>query len=174
MLKTRPNAKPQTVVGNCKEPHVERKQFKNRNMKKLFILGILLVSTYTFAQDKNAVTEDGKKVILKPNKTWEYATTTTTTTTSESDCVLDANYVEPKSEKGINSWLKKFDATTDDLKKHVAVENDCKVEDVKLLDISEQKGNGMYKLCVKGKIIKYRRTGSAFSRLDENILKPKD
>lgn len=139
-------------------------------MKKLFILSVLLASTYTFAQNKTAVTEDGKKVILKSDKTWEYATTTT----SENDCVLDANYVEPKSEKGINSWLKKFDATTDDLKKHVAVENDCKVEDVKLLDISEQKGNGMYKLCVKGKKMKYRRTGSVFSRLDEDILKPKN
>lgn len=139
-------------------------------MKKLFILSVLLMSTYTFAQNKTAVTEDGKKVILKSDKTWEYASSTT----SENDCVLDANYVEPKSEKGINSWLKKVDATTEDLKKHVAVENDCKVEEVKLLNISEQKGNGMYSLCVKGKKMKYRRTGSVFSRLDEDILKPKN
>ena len=41
-------------------------------MKKLFILGVLLTSTYTFAQNKTAVTEDGKKVILKSDKTWEY------------------------------------------------------------------------------------------------------
>lgn len=140
-------------------------------MKKLFIYSLLLASTLTFAQNKTATTDDGKKVILKSDKTWEYDTKSTS---SENDCVLDANYVEPKSEKGINSWLKKFDATTDDLKKHVAVENDCKVEDVKLLDISEQKGNGMYKLCVKGKKMKYRRTGSVFSRLDEDILKPKN
>ena len=139
-------------------------------MKKLIILGLILTSTLAFSQNKSATTEDGKKVILKSDKTWEYDTKST----SESDCVLDANYVEPKSEKGVNSWLKKFDATTDDLKKHVAVENDCKVENVKLLDISEQKGNGMYKLCVKGKIMKYRRTGSVFSRLDEDILKPKN
>lgn len=140
-------------------------------MKRLFILGVILTSTYTFAQNKTAITEDGKKVILKSDRTWEYDTKITT---SENDCVLDVNYVEPKSEKGINSWLKKFDATTDDLKKHVAVENDCKVEDVKLLNISEQKGNGMYSLCVKGKKMKYRRTGSVFSRLDEDILKPKN
>lgn len=139
-------------------------------MKNLLLTGLFFTSAFSFAQDISATTSDGKKVILKSNKTWEY----TKTTTSENDCVLDANYVEPKSEKGINSWLKKFDATTDDLKKHVAVENDCKVEDVKLLDISEQKGNGMYKLCVKGKIMKYRRTGSVFSRLDEDILKPKN
>jgi hypothetical protein len=140
-------------------------------MKKLTILGLILISTLAFSQNKSAITEDGKKVILKSDKTWEYDTKATT---SDSDCILEASYVEPKSEKGINSWLKKFDATTDDLKKHVAVENDCKVEDVKLLNISEQKGNGMYSLCVKGKKMKYRRTGSVFSRLDEDILKPKN
>ena len=42
-------------------------------MKKLFILGVLLTSTYTFAQDIKATTEDGKKVILKSDKTWEYS-----------------------------------------------------------------------------------------------------
>ena len=140
-------------------------------MKKLFIYSLLLASTLTFAQNKTATTEDGKKVILKSDKTWEYDTKTTI---SENDCVLEANYLEKKKKKGINSWLKKFDATTDDLKKHVAVENECKVEDVKLLNISEQKGNGMYALCVKGKKMKYRRTGSVFSRLDEDILKPKN
>ena len=62
----------------------------------------------------------------------------------------------------------------DDLKKHVSVENNCKVENVKFLDISEQKGNGMYKLCVKGRVMKYRRTGSVFSRLDEDLLIPKN
>lgn len=139
-------------------------------MKKLIILGLILTSTLAFSQNKSATTEDGKKVILKSDKTWEYDIKVT----SENDCVLDANYVEPKSEKGVNSWLKKVDATTDDLKKHVAVENDCKVENVKLLNISEQKGNGMYSLCVNGKKMKYRRAGSVFSRLDEDILKPKN
>jgi hypothetical protein len=138
-------------------------------MRKLFLLGLTLVSFYSFGQEIKATTEEGKKVILKEDKTWEYDTKSI----SENDCNLDANYIEPKSEKGISSWLKKFDATTDDLKKHVAVENECKVEDVKLLNISEQKGNGMYSLCVKGKKMKYRRTGSVFSRLDEDILKSK-
>jgi len=68
----------------------------------------------------------------------------------------------------MSSW--RFDATTDDLKKHVAVENDCKVEDVKLINISEQKGNGMYLLCVNGVEMKYRRMGSVFSRANENAL----
>lgn len=138
-------------------------------MKILLLFSLLFISTYSFAQDISAITTDGKKVILKQNKTWEYDTKSTT---SENDCVLEANYKEPK---GMNTMtLRMTNSTTDDLKKHVAVENDCKVEDVKLLNISEQKGNGMYSLCVKGKKMKYRRTGSVFSRLDEDILKPKN
>ena len=70
--------------------------------------------------------------------------------------------------------LRMTNATTKDLKKHVAVENECNVEDIILIAISEQAGNGMYSLCVKGKKMKYRRTGSVFSRLDENILKPEN
>lgn len=138
-------------------------------MKKLFIYSLLLASTLNFAQNKTATTEGGKKVILKSDKTWEYETNSII---AENDCVLEANYKEPK---GMNTMtLRMTNSTTDDLKKHVAVENDCKVEDVKLLNISEQKGNGMYALCVKGKKMKYRRTGSVFSRLDEDILKPKN
>ena len=139
-------------------------------MKKLFILGVLLASTYTFAQDIKATTEDGKKVVLKPNKTWEYDKKETAEV--ENDCNLGADFKEPK---GMNSMtLRMTNSTTKDLKKHVAVENECTVEDVILINISEQAGNGMYSLCVKGKKMKYRRTGSVFSRLDEDILKPKN
>ena len=42
-------------------------------MKKLFIYSLLLASTFSFAQNKIATTEDGKKVILKSDKTWEYS-----------------------------------------------------------------------------------------------------
>jgi len=42
-------------------------------MKKLFICTLILISTFTFAQNKTATTEDGKKVILKSDKTWEYS-----------------------------------------------------------------------------------------------------
>lgn len=139
-------------------------------MKKILMVVLFLTSITTISQNIKATTEDGKQVMLKSDNTWEYIKETIQ---SENNCTLEKNYVEPKSEKGINSWLKKFDATTEDLKKHVAVENDCKVDDVKLLNISEQKGNGIYSLCVEGRKIKYRRTGSVFSRLDEDILKPR-
>ena len=41
-------------------------------MRKLFLLGLTLVSTYSFGQDIKATTEDGKKVVLKTDKTWKY------------------------------------------------------------------------------------------------------
>ena len=42
-------------------------------MRKLFLLGLTIFSTYSFGQDIKATTEDGKKVILKSDKTWEYS-----------------------------------------------------------------------------------------------------
>ena len=41
-------------------------------MRKLFLLGLTLASFYSFGQDVKATTEDGKKVILKADKTWKY------------------------------------------------------------------------------------------------------
>ena len=41
-------------------------------MRKLFLLGLVLFSVCSFGQDVKATTEDGKKVILKTDKTWKY------------------------------------------------------------------------------------------------------
>ena len=41
-------------------------------MRKLFLLGLTLFSVCSFGQDVKATTEDGKKVILKADKTWKY------------------------------------------------------------------------------------------------------
>jgi hypothetical protein len=41
-------------------------------MRKLFLLGLTLFSVCSFGQDIKATTEDGKKVILKVDKTWKY------------------------------------------------------------------------------------------------------
>jgi hypothetical protein len=145
-------------------------------MKKgLFTLAILINIT-VYYQSLIAKTEDGRRVLLKNDNKWEFIDlkpVTEKNSSTENNCVIDKNFVEPKSEKSINSWLKKFDATTDDLKKHVAVDNNCAVTDVVLLNISEQKGNGIYSLCVKGEVIKYRRAGSVFFRADEDPMKKK-
>ena len=42
-------------------------------MKRLLLLTFALCSVFSFSQDIKATTEDGRKVILKTNKTWEFA-----------------------------------------------------------------------------------------------------
>ncbi|MBT2623618.1 hypothetical protein [Chryseobacterium sp. ISL-6] len=64
--------------------------------------------------------------------------------------------------------MKRVNATIEDLRKHIAVENDCDEKDVIFLRISEQLGNGMYSVCVKGKEMKYKRMGSVFMGAKEN------
>ena len=139
-------------------------------MRKIIITSLFFASTFAFSQTIKATTDDGRKVLLNSDKTWDFADKNS----ENSKCGISQGFTEPKSEKSVYYWLKKFDATTDDLKKHVAVENEVPENSVILLSISEQKGNGMYVLCVDGKKMKYRRTGSVFSRLDEDILKPKN
>lgn len=89
-------------------------------------------------------------------------------TQKDKKCDLPANYQEPKPDKKIQSFLKKVDATISDLRKHIAIDNDCNESDVIFLRISEQKGNGLYDLCVKGKNLKYKRMGSVFMKSTEN------
>lgn len=86
----------------------------------------------------------------------------------QNKCDLPKSYQEPKPDKKIQSWLKRSDATIEDLRKHIAVENDCSENDVVFLRISEQKGNGIYSVCVTGKPMKYKRMGSVFMEANEN------
>lgn len=109
-------------------------------MKKLLFTLALALPTLYFAQD----TQKDKK------------------------CDLPANYQEPTPDKKIQSFLKKVDATISDLRKHVAIDNDCNESDVVFLRISEQKGNGIYELCADGKPMKYKRMGSVFMKNSEN------
>lgn len=118
-------------------------------MKKSLFICLLLASSIAFSQSNKS---DKKNEIKQTN------------------CGLAEDFKEPKSSKKVLRWLKKFDATTDDLKSHVAVENDVEESKVILIRISEQRGNGMYILCVDGKKMKYRRMGSVFSRLDEKLF----
>ncbi|UTX46666.1 hypothetical protein [Chryseobacterium sp. MA9] len=108
-------------------------------MKKFLTALVITASTMTFAQQ-----------------------------TEQNKCNLPVNYQEPKPDKKVQSFLKKVDATIEDLRKHIAVENDCNEKDVIFLKISEQKGNGMYSVCVAGKPMKYKRMGSVFMGSSEN------
>ena len=123
-------------------------------MKHLLLSSLFLISFSAFAQDKTATTEDGKRVILKSDKTWEYDTRTVV---SENDCNLGSDFKEKK--------------TNERLRKHVAVENDCKLEDIKFINMTEKFGNGMYSLCVKGKLMKYKKVGTVFMKAEQDPLK---
>jgi hypothetical protein len=113
-------------------------------MRHFLLSGAFLISVLSFAQNKAATTEDGKKVILKSDKTWEFADLKIQT----NKCEVSANFVEPKGESKNQSFLKMVDATTKDLKKHISVDRGCKIEDITLTNLSEQKGNGIYIVCV--------------------------
>ena len=146
-------------------------------MIKIAIFTIIMLTSFSMkSQSLIAKTEDGRRVILNKDKSWEFIDSKPVEEINKSNnksCKIGKDFVEPKSDKSVTSWLKKFDATTDDLKKHVAVDNDCTIADVILLNISEQKGNGIYSLCVKGLEMKYRRAGSVFFKADEDPLSRK-
>jgi len=137
-------------------------------MKKLIILGLILTTTFTFSQNKLATSEDGKKVILKSDKTWEYVELKTEV---KNTCTVTVGFKEPKGDSKNQSFLKMVDATVKDLKKHISVDRGCKIEEIVLTSISEQKGNGIYIACISGKEYKYRRSGSVFYRDGEDPLK---
>ena len=130
-------------------------------MKKLFICSLLLASALIFAQNKKATTEDGKKVILKSDNTWEYldaeAKKLQIASSTTSECNLGADFVEKKK----NERLRKF----------AAIDNDCNTEDIKFINLSEGLGNGIYTLCIKGKIIKYKKMGTVFMKADQDPFK---
>ncbi|MBB6331098.1 hypothetical protein HNP24_002048 [Chryseobacterium sediminis] len=109
-------------------------------MKKIIFTLALIVPTLYFAQDSQ----------------------------KDKKCDLPSTYQEPAPDKKIQSFLKKVDATISDLRKHIAIDNDCNESDVVFLRISEQKGNGIYDVCVKGKSQKYKRMGSVFMKNTEN------
>jgi hypothetical protein len=110
-------------------------------MKKILLMLFVATTTASFCQTKEAKSEE---------------------------CVIPAGYKEPKFKSGLVYTM--TNSTVAHLKKHVAVENDCNVEDVIVLSLSEQKGNAMYSLCVKGKKMTYKRIGSVFMKNDVNPM----
>lgn len=124
---------------------------KFMKLKTLLIITAFGVSSLSYSQTQNATTESGKKVILKSNKTWEYADNSSATP----ECNIQKDEVKKPNNR---------------LRKHVAVENDCKEEEIKFISMTESLGNGMYSLCVKGKIMKYKKVGTVFMKADANPI----
>lgn len=137
-------------------------------MKKILLLLLFVLPFTSSAQSILATTKDGREVLLKDDNTWQFLGTATKEKTSADDsCNLPADFKEPEGDKKIQKWLKRGDAQVSDLKKHVAVDHNVNPEEVILVKISEQKGNGNYVLCVNGKEVQYRRVGTVFMEKDE-------
>jgi uncharacterized protein YxeA len=139
-------------------------------MKKILINFIAVLAFISLnAQNYIVKTEDGRRVLLKSDNTWEFVDGTSEIKKSENqNCNLPENFEEPNGKSSM--FLKKGDATIKDLKKHVSIDMNCEVSDIILIRASEQKGNGNYVLCVKGKEERYRRIGSVFLKSDEKIF----
>ena len=141
-------------------------------MKTSFFILLFIISSISFAQNNYIVkTEDGRRVLLKADFTWEYIDAESSKTngivsdivkpTKEDACNLLDNFEEPKLDKKIQNQLKKGRATISHIKKKVAKDNDCSVDDVVLLSASEQKAKGMYNFCANGKKVTYKRVGNS-------------
>lgn len=136
-------------------------------MKNNFVLAGLLLSAFCSAQNIKATTEDGKKVILKADKTWEYEKIE-----GGQSCDIPAKFKEPEGDKKNKKFLEMTDATVADMKKHVSIDLGVEESKIILLELSEQKGNAIYVLCINGIKHKYRRTGSVFFRDGSEPYKP--
>jgi hypothetical protein len=124
-------------------------------MKKLFVSILFITTTISFAQSIIATTENGRRVLLRKNNTWEYIDSESKKENrdiAEKGCDFGKDFVEGQ--------------TNERLRKHAAVENDCKPEEVKFISMSQQIGGGTYNLCCKGKIVKYKKIGTVFMKAD--------
>ena len=140
-------------------------------MKTNLFLLIFLISSIGYAQNNHIVkTEDGRRVLLKADFTWEYTDTENVVENSpdtnipkskeSTHCNLTEDFVEPKLDQKIQSQLKKGRATISFVKKKVAKDYNCEVADVLLLSVSEQKSKAVYHLCANGKEVVYKRVGT--------------
>lgn len=150
-------------------------------MKKIIFIAFLWLSFIGYAQDNYIVkTDDGRRVLLKADYTWEYIDLTPPVKTIQSNeiieppiqhppksivssnCNVGPNFIEPKLNKRIQAYLKKGRATMKDLKKKVAKDYKCESQDVLLLKAEETNAKGVYTFCANGAKVVYKRTGNNF------------
>ena len=143
-------------------------------------IAFLWLSFIGYAQDNYIVkTDDGRRVLLKADYTWEYIDLVPDETAQPNEiikppiqhppkpvvsknCNVGPNFVEPKLNKKTQAYLKKSRATMKDLKKKVAKDYKCEPQDILLLKINETNAKGNYTFCANGVKISYKRTGSNF------------
>lgn len=144
-------------------------------MKKYILVLVCFISFIGFAQNNHIVkTEDGRRVLLKADNTWEYIDAEAPKTRSienevfksseNKGCKLALGFEEPELNKKIQNELKKGRATINHIKKKVAKDNGCTVEDVLLLSVSESKAKGIYHFCANGTKVIYKRVGHSIAK----------
>ena len=147
-------------------------------MKLYFLFICLLITSLSFAQKGEILkTEDGRRVLLKADYTWEYIDASTTPPTAKAElkpankntCQLEANYTEPKLDSKIQAKLKRGHSTIKYVKKKVAKDHNCTVEDVLLISFSEQIKKAEYHFCANGTEVKYKRIGNSIIKAS-NLL----
>ncbi len=140
-------------------------------MKKLLFVVLVLISVLGFSQNNYIVkTDDGRRVLLKADYTWEYIDQQPAATGAVGQpavpapikgnaCHLAEGYEEPVLNKKIQGQLKKGRATLAHVKKKVAKDYNCTVEDVVLMAITETPRVSKYTFCAKGEKVYYKRNG---------------
>jgi hypothetical protein len=138
-------------------------------MKKLLFALLTLVSCLGFSQNNYIVkTEDGRRVLLKADYTWEYIDRQPTIeeelaeankVSKANACSISTDHEEPKIDKKIEAQLKRGRATLYHVKKKVAKDYGCTVDDVILLSIFETPRVSKYTFCANGEKVYYKRNG---------------
>ena len=141
-------------------------------MKGVLSVLLFFVTAVIFAQKGEIIkTEDGRRVLLKADYTWEYINGKDSVayavaqelpkSTDENACNLEADYVEPKLDSKIQAQLKRGRSTMEYVKKKVAKDQNCTVADVLLISFSEQKTRAVYRFCANGSKVTYKRIGNS-------------
>lgn len=139
-------------------------------MKSYFFILLFFISCAGFSQNNHIVkTEDGRRVLLKADFTWEYIDLENTVsdsimkndskTVNSNSCNVPETFIEPKLSSKIQSQLKKGRATISHVKKKVAKDHNCDIEDVLLVSFKEQKEKATYHFCANGTKVTYKRLG---------------
>jgi len=123
-------------------------------------------------------TEDGRRVLLKADFTWEYIDLTPRNketqkaeiakqitnqpelTSSKKGC--NSKFKEPKLNPQVQAFLKRNRSSIGQLKKKVAKKEKCNVTDIKLISTTETKAKGTYNFCTCNGKVAYKRNGSSF------------
>ncbi|TYA73933.1 DUF3157 family protein [Seonamhaeicola marinus] len=143
-------------------------------MKSLLIVAVFFISFSALSQNNHIVkTDDGRRVLLKADFTWEYidlvlpnkeVTEEKPLLSGSNACNLSDDFEEPKLNKKIQSQLKKGRATIAHVKKKVAKEYSCDVDQVTLIWVKETLKTATYNFCANGKRTTYKRTGHVVAK----------